>query len=187
MKIVDLITLCAVLVVDTVLIAVPARAVDMTKEKTLINDSWVTAKTKIALFADSRIKVGQIDVDTTAGQMMIRGKVDSDAAKNAAEEIAKGIKGVLSVKNDLEVIPASTRQDVQVEDDSITAGIKEHIAKDKDTRLKKAQIGIQTNAGVVSLIGEVPDVMTSAHASWIAWKVPGVKAVKNDLTFVETP
>jgi osmotically-inducible protein OsmY len=187
MKIVDLITLCAVLVVGTVLLAAPARAMDMTKEKRLINDSWLTAKTKIALFADSRIKGGQIDVDTTAGQVIIRGKVDSDAAKSAAEEIAKGIKGVLSVKNDLEVVPASTRQDVQVADDSITAGIKDHIAKDKDIRLKKANIGIQTNAGVVSLTGEVPDIMTSAHASWTAWKVPGVRAVKNDLTFVEKP
>jgi osmotically-inducible protein OsmY len=35
---------------------------------------------------------------------------------------------------------------------------------------------------VVSLSGEVQDFMTCAQASWIAWQVPGVKFVKNDLT-----
>ncbi|TLY17647.1 MAG: BON domain-containing protein, partial [Nitrospirae bacterium] len=34
----------------------------------------------------------------------------------------------------------------------------------------------------VSLTGEVPDLTTSAKASWTAWKVSGVKSVKNDLT-----
>jgi osmotically-inducible protein OsmY len=38
---------------------------------------------------------------------------------------------------------------------------------------------------VVSLSGEVQDFMTSAQASWIAWQVPGVKFVKNDLTVKE--
>jgi hyperosmotically inducible protein len=185
MKFQDLITLCATVAVGLVLIAAPAIAVDMTKEKALMNDSWLTAKTKIALFADSRIKGGQIDVESTDGQVMIRGKVDSLVAKNAAGDIAKGINGVKSVKNDLEVVTPETRKEVRAEDNAITAGVKERIAKDKDSRLDKAGIGIQTNAGVVSLTGEVPDIITSAHASATAWKVPGVKSVKNDLTFKE--
>jgi len=41
------------------------------------------------------------------------------------------------------------------------------------------------NAGVVSLSGEVANLMTSAQASWTAWQVPGVKSVKNDLTVKE--
>ena len=40
-------------------------------------------------------------------------------------------------------------------------------------------------SGVVSLSGEVQDLMTSAQASWTAWQVPGVKSVKNDLTVKE--
>ena len=150
-----------------------------------VKDSWVTAKTKIALFADARVKGRQIDVQTRKGRVMIRGKVDSDAAKQAAEEIAKGIDGVKSVKNDLEVVAPSTREAVEDKDDAITARVKERIAKDKDSRLKKAHIAVQTNAGVVSLTGEVPDIMTSAHASWTAWTVPGVKSVKNDLMVKE--
>ena len=40
-------------------------------------------------------------------------------------------------------------------------------------------------SGVVSLTGEVMDIMTSANASWTTRQVPGVKSVKNDLTVKE--
>lgn len=166
-----------------VLIAGPAIAANTDKEETLLDDSYLTAKTKIALFADSRVKGRQINVETKKGLVMLRGKVDSDEAKNAAAEIAKGIDGVKKVKNELQVVAPSKRDAVEDKDDVITDRVKKQIAK--DSQLKKADIGVQTNAGVVSLTGEVPNVATSARASWIAWKVTGVKSVKNDLTVKE--
>jgi len=54
-----------------------------------------------------------------------------------------------------------------------------------DSQLKTADIAVQTNAGIVSLTGEVKDIMTSANASWTTRQVPGVKSVKNDLTVKE--
>ena len=178
-----LVTLCTALVVGAALIAVPATAVDISKEKTLVNDSWLTAKTKIALAADGRVKGRQIDVETTKGVVMLRGKVDSDEAKQAAGDITKMLDGVKTVKNDLKVVAPSKREAVEEKDEAITARVKEQIAK--DAHLKKADIAVQTNAGVVSLTGEVKDIMTSANASWTAWFVPGVKSVKNDLTVKE--
>jgi hyperosmotically inducible protein len=178
-----LVTLCTALVVGAVLIAVPATAVDISKEKTLVNDSWLTAKTKIALAADSRVKGRQIEVETTEGRVMLRGKVDSDTAKRAAEGITAGLDGVKTVKNDLEVVPPSAREAEEEKDEAITARVEKKIAK--DAHLKKADIAVQTNAGVVSLTGEVKDFMTSANASWTVWFVPGVKSVKNDLTVKE--
>ncbi len=145
-----------------------------------MTDSWITAKTKIALFADSRVKGSDINVETTQGAVMIRGKVDSDAAKQAAETIAKGIDGAKTVKNDLQVVAPFKREATDDKDEAITARVNEHMAK--DAPLKKARIHAQTNAGIVSLTGEVQDLMTSAEASWSAWQVPGVKSVKNDLT-----
>jgi hyperosmotically inducible protein len=68
-------------------------------------------------------------------------------------------------------------------DDAVTTRVKEHIAK--DSGLRGAHIAVQTNAGVVSLTGEVRDFLTSANASWVAWQVAGVKSVKNDLTVKE--
>lgn len=176
-------TLCTVLVLGGALIAVPATAVDVSKEKTLVNDSWLTAKTKIALAADGRVKGRQIDVATTQGVVLLRGKVDSDAAKQAAGDITKLLDGVKSVKNDLEVVAPSKQEAVEEKDEAITARVKEHFAK--DAHLKKADIAVQTNAGVVSLTGEVKDLMTSGNASWTARQVAGVKSVKNDLTVKE--
>ena len=72
---------------------------------------------------------------------------------------------------------------MEEKDEAITVRVKEHFAK--DSHLKNAAIDVQTNAGVVSLTGEVQDIMTSANASWTAWFVPGVKSVKNDLTVKE--
>ncbi len=96
-----LITLCTAMVVGATLIAAPVIAADMANDKALINDSFLTAKTKIALAADTRVHGRQVKVETQKGLVFIRGKVDSDEAKKAAEEIARGIEGVKDVKNDL--------------------------------------------------------------------------------------
>jgi len=178
-----LVTLCAALVVGAALIAMPATALDVSKEKALVNDSWLTAKTKIALAADSRVKGRQIEVETMGGVVVLRGKVDSDAAKRAAEGITAGLDGVKTVKNDLQVIAPSIRDAVEEKDEAITVRVKEHIAK--DLHLKDTVINVQTNAGVVTLTGDVPDITTSAQASWTTWQVPGVKAVKNDIKVKE--
>jgi hyperosmotically inducible protein len=176
-------TLCTALVVGGALLTGSANALGKADEKTPINDSWLTSKTKIALFADARVKGSEINVETTQGSVVIRGKVDSDAAKQAAEGIAKGIDGVKTVKNDLQVIAPAKREAIDDKDAAITTRVNEQIAK--DSSLKQTGIHAQTNAGVVSLSGEVADLMTSAQASWTAWQVPGVKSVRNDLTVKE--
>jgi hyperosmotically inducible periplasmic protein len=179
----NVLTFFTALVIGAALISGSANALGKGDEKTPVTDTWLTAKTKIALFADSRIKGSDINVETTQGAVMIRGKVDSDAAKQAAEGIAKGIDGVKMVKNELQVVAPAKREATDDKDDAITTRVNEQFAK--DANLKKAGIRAQTNAGVVSLSGEVADVMASAQASWIAWQVSGVKSVKNDLMVKE--
>ena len=75
------------------------------------------------------------------------------------------------------------REATDDKDEAIPTRVNEQIAK--DAYLKKADIAAQTNAGVVSLTGEVKDYMRSANAPWTAWQIPGVKSVKNDLTVKE--
>jgi osmotically-inducible protein OsmY len=50
----------------------------------------------------------------------------------------------------------------------------------------KAKIDAKVDAGVVILTGEVKSIDTSARASEIARSVPGVRYVKNDLTFARS-
>lgn len=119
---------------------------------------------------NARVKGSEITVEASRGAVIIRGKVDSDKARQTAEGIAKEIPGVTSVKNNLQVIVPSIREVVDDKDEAITTRVAEQIAM--DSQLKKAAILVQTFAGVVSLSGEISDIVTSAHASWAAWQVP---------------
>ena len=183
MKLRHIIALLANIVVGAVLIAALGTAASKASETTRANDSWLTAATKIALFADPRVKGGPVYVEAKHGLVTLRGTVDSHVAKDAAEDIAKGLYDVKGVKNDLMVVAPSRRVAVMDDDAAITARVKHHIIK--ESRLKSADIDVKTQAGVVSLTGEVPSVINSAQASWTAWQVHGVKAVKNDLTLKE--
>jgi hypothetical protein len=75
-------------------------------------DSWITTKTKTALLADKRVSSFQIKVKTNRGVVMLRGKVDSAEERSAAERIARGIDGVRSVSNLLQVVPRTQRKAV---------------------------------------------------------------------------
>jgi osmotically-inducible protein OsmY len=56
------------------------------------------------------------------------------------------------------------RRAVEEKDEAITAPGKENIAKDSCP--KDADTNVQTNAGIVSLTGEVPNITPSTQASW---------------------
>lgn len=143
------------------------------------SDSWITAKTKVSLAADGRVKGRQVSVETQEGQVFLRGKVDTAEAKAAASELARGVDNVIGVNNELQVVAPKNRAAVEDKDEVIVERVKKVFKR--DAALRKADIGVVSNAGVVSLTGEAPDFITSAKASWEAWKVAGVKSVQNDL------
>jgi hyperosmotically inducible periplasmic protein len=146
--------------------------------KTAVSDSWITSKTKIALFADERVKGRGVSVDTQKGVVHLRGKVDSDEAKSAAADVAKNVEGVQSVKNDLQVVAPTARKAVDANDKEIAKAVGALLTQ--DMQLKK--VDVRADGGIVTLTGEVPSITASAKASEMARNVPGVKSVKNELT-----
>ena len=66
-----------------------------------IDNSVITAKVKSLLAADDFLKSFQISVETYKGNVQLSGFVDSQKAVDKASEIARSVKGVKSVKNDL--------------------------------------------------------------------------------------
>jgi hyperosmotically inducible protein len=147
--------------------------------KAEVTDSWLTAKTKIALYSDERVKGRQISVETIRCTVRLRGKVDSDAARTAAASIAQGIEHVKAVKNDLEVVAIEDRKATDVSDQGITSQVEARFSK--ATQL--TEIGVRTDGGLVTLTGAVPSIGASARASELARGVPGVRAVRNELTY----
>jgi osmotically-inducible protein OsmY len=74
-----------------------------TKEGTgeYIDDSAITTKVKAAILDDPSLKVFQVNVETFKGEVQLSGFVDSAQAVAKAGEVARGVKGVKSVKNNL--------------------------------------------------------------------------------------
>lgn len=67
------------------------------------NDLWLWTKTRSALLAADDIRESTINVDVTNDIVTLKGTVGTPAEKTKAEEVAKGIEGVKSVKNELRV------------------------------------------------------------------------------------
>ena len=66
-----------------------------------IDDSAITTKVKAAIFNEPTLKVFQINVETFKGEVQLSGFVDSAQSVSKAGEVARGVKGVKSVKNSL--------------------------------------------------------------------------------------
>lgn len=66
-----------------------------------VDDSIITTKVKSQLAADDFLKSFQISVETFKGTVQLSGFVNAQQAVDKAGQIAGGVKGVKSVKNDL--------------------------------------------------------------------------------------
>jgi hyperosmotically inducible protein len=141
--------------------------------------SWLTAKTMIALYAHERVKGRLISVETVKGTVVLRGKVDSDEAKSAAGSIAEGVQHVKAVKSDLQVVAVSDRKATDISHKDITRQIEGGFSK----TAQLAKIDVRTDGGVVTLTGAALSIGASARASELARGVPGVRAVRNELTY----
>ena len=73
-------------------------AVDQAQEA--VSDTWITSKVKSSLLADSDVSGLDITVETNKGVVALSGVVTTDAERDKAVGIAKGIKGVKSVSAD---------------------------------------------------------------------------------------
>jgi osmotically-inducible protein OsmY len=68
-----------------------------------VDDTVITTKVKSLLAADDFLKSFEISVETYKGIVQLSGFVDSQQTINRAGEIARGVQGVSSVKNNLNV------------------------------------------------------------------------------------
>ncbi|MDH6591047.1 hyperosmotically inducible protein [Variovorax sp. TBS-050B] len=68
-----------------------------------VSDATITASVSAGLAKDPDLSAIKIDVDTKGGVVSLKGPAPTAAAKARAEEIAKGVQGVSSVNNLLEV------------------------------------------------------------------------------------
>lgn len=66
-----------------------------------IDDTVITTRVKAAIFDDAEVRMNEIKVETFDGVVQLSGFVSSQANINKAVELARGVPGVKSVKNDM--------------------------------------------------------------------------------------
>jgi hyperosmotically inducible protein len=87
------------------LVTVTACASSAKQEGTgeYIDDSVITTKVKAAIFNDPTLKATEISVETFKGTVQLSGFVSSQASAEKAVQLARTIRGVVAVKNDMRI------------------------------------------------------------------------------------
>jgi hypothetical protein len=70
-------------------------------------DMAITAEIKASLARDAKLSALAINVDTSAGRVVLRGSAPDTAARSHATELARAVDGVVAVEYELSVQPRS--------------------------------------------------------------------------------
>jgi hyperosmotically inducible protein len=69
------------------------------------DDDRITDQVRMRLAGDPDVKGGALEVTVKDGEVVMKGRVDTEKGKNKATKIAKKVKGVKAVDNELAVGP----------------------------------------------------------------------------------
>jgi hyperosmotically inducible protein len=70
-----------------------------------LDDAWIHTKIRSKLLGEGEFPGGSLNVDVKANVVTLRGTVETKADRTKAEQIAKSIDGVKSVRNQLAIKP----------------------------------------------------------------------------------
>lgn len=96
------------LLVFAILLAGTLAQSPLTAFQTPNPDDRISDQVRMRLATDADVKGGALDVAVKDGVVVIKGRVDTDKGKSKATKLAKKVKGVKSVDNQLVVGPPTT-------------------------------------------------------------------------------
>jgi len=85
--------------------AVAQPAFSAQKQSASTEDDRIIDQVRMRLAGDADVKGGALDVSVKDGDVVIKGRVDTEKGKSKATKLAKKVKGVKSVDNELSVGP----------------------------------------------------------------------------------
>jgi osmotically-inducible protein OsmY len=97
----------AITVTALVLIATSGCAVQRGQESVgaYVDDSGITTMVKSRFVENKQVDAASISVETMKGTVMLSGFAKNSTERATAETIARGVKGVTQVKNEIVVRP----------------------------------------------------------------------------------
>lgn len=143
----------------------------------MMDDTTITSHIKNEMIKDETVKARQIDVDTVGGHVTLTGVVETTAESRRAMKIARGVNGVKSVRNNMQ-IGKKTFTEV-VNDKYLVSKIKSKLIVEPEIR--SLNIDVDVHRGVVTLTGIVQSWDQKKRALEIARNTDGARRVVDNL------
>ena len=176
-----------------------------------LEDVWLATKIHAKFVGDRDIEARDVKVSVNDGVATLKGRVLNESEHQLALTLAKNTAGVKQVVDNLDVevagppparianggtpgaaattgtsaSPSSPPPVATSDDTRITMSIQSKYFM--DDRIKGRHIIVTTNAGVVTLTGEIADDTERAEALLLARTTEGVKRVEDNLTISVAP
>ncbi|MBP6105528.1 MAG: BON domain-containing protein [Steroidobacteraceae bacterium] len=164
-----------------VALALAAPAMAEKSAGNVVDDGAIATSVKASLLAEKGVPSSDVNVEVYKGVVLLSGFVKTQAEKDAAGKVAKNVKDVGSVRNQLLVHPA-TSMGTKLDDTVLVSKVKAALVDASD--VKSGQINVEARGGIVQLGGFVSGDKMKARAIAVAKGVSGVKQV-DDALFVK--
>lgn len=152
-------------------------------------DGWREGKIETAYLLNEYLNPFDIDVDVKGSTAYLKGEVKTEIERELAREIAFGIEGINSVKNDIKLLKSEPAVSGvtkvknsfarAIEDASITASIKTKLINSRS--IKSLNIDVDTEDANVLLKGVVGTDQEKELVERIAYNTKGVNSVQNNI------
>ncbi len=150
-------------IVNIIKVWPPTTRDDMELAKA-VNDAWL---------ADPTADAYDLSASADNGVVTLTGTVQSYAEKDLAERVARGVRGVTDIKNEITVEYETKRSDLEIENE-----IKTRL--ENDIRVDDQLVEVKVKDGDVTLSGTVGSLQEKTQAGSDARVVAGVKSVDTD-------
>jgi osmotically-inducible protein OsmY len=141
------------------------------------SDEEITQNVRRNLELDTWVEHTKIDVETMDSVVFLRGTVSTMMEKMEAENDALWVAGVIDTINHINVKPVMKVEDAEIERDIRAALLK-------NTRLDLTEMNIDVTDGIATLTGGVANFTQKRIAEFVAFAVPGVVDVVNELYII---
>jgi osmotically-inducible protein OsmY len=149
-------------------------------------DPEIVVEVQKALRADPALRNSNLKVTSESRNVTVTGTVNSKHRKALAELLAKGVKGVVEVENEIRFVAQPSRSD-----EDIAADVRSRIQW--DPWLNNPRLAVVVDRGVVKVTGQVPSTDAKKRIQEDAM-APGVASVDlsslqvvDDIAGVEGP
>ncbi|MBI2435017.1 MAG: BON domain-containing protein [Candidatus Hydrogenedentes bacterium] len=149
-------------------------------------DAAITARIETMFLLNEHLNPFNINTSTEEGVVTLTGGVNDEIQKQLAEDLARGAKGVVEVRNHITIVPVAysdkDRRGIRQKfvDKTTTAAVKANLLYNREFHGLK--IGVETVNGVVTLHGNAYNEAQKKRIEEIAFETKGVERVINNLT-----